>query len=347
MTDEPLRPDPDALLAAAQAAEARAARGRLKIYFGSSAGVGKTWSMLDAAQRLREQQIDVVVGVVETHGRSETAQQLQGLELLPRRALTVQGRTLEEFDLDGALARRPAVLLVDELAHSNAPGSRHPKRWQDIDELLDAGIDVWTTVNVQHIESLNDVVGGITGIRVRETVPDHVFDSASEVVLVDLPTDDLLRRLREGKVYLPEQAERAVKNFFRKGNLMALRELALRRTAERVEEDVRSYRREHVAQASRAVWQVSDALLACVGPDAGAERLVRAAARRAAQADAPWHAIYIETPALQRLPEARRRAILATLKLAESLGATTATLTAQDAAVAAVAYSAYQSHTLW
>lgn len=339
MTDEPLRPDPDALLAAAQAAEARAARGRLKIYFGSSAGVGKTWSMLDAAQRLREQQIDVVVGVVETHGRSETAQQLQGLELLPRRALTVQGRTLEEFDLDGALARRPAVLLVDELAHSNAPGSRHPKRWQDIDELLDAGIDVWTTVNVQHIESLNDVVGGITGIRVRETVPDHVFDSASEVVLVDLPTDDLLRRLREGKVYLPEQAERAVKNFFRKGNLMALRELALRRTAERVEEDVRSYRREHVAHASRAVWQVSDALLACVGPDAGAERLVRAAARRAAQADAPWHAIYIETPALQRLPEARRRAILATLKLAESLGATTATLTAQDAAVAAVAYA--------
>jgi two-component system sensor histidine kinase KdpD len=344
MTDEPARPDPDALLAATQAADARAARGRLKIFFGASAGVGKTWAMLNAAQRLLEQQVDVVVGVIETHGRSETALQLQGLELLPRRSVPPQGRSLSEtrpgeFDLDAALARRPAVLLVDELAHSNAGGSRHPKRWQDIDELLDAGIDVWTTVNVQHIESLNDVVGGITGVRVRETVPDHVFDEAAEVVLVDLPTEDLLRRLREGKVYLPEQAERAVQNFFRRGNLMALRELALRRTAERVDDEVRSYRREHVSADRRKVWQVSDALLVCVGPDAGSERLVRAAARRAALGDAPWHAIHVETPALQRLPEARRRAILGALKLAESLGATTATLSAQDAAAAAVSYA--------
>lgn len=339
MNDRSDRPDPDALLAAAQAAELRAARGRLKIYFGASAGVGKTWAMLDAAQRLRARQVDVVVGVAETHGRSETAQQLQGLDALPLRAVTLQGRTVYEFDLDAALARRPAVLLVDELAHGNAPGSRHPKRWQDIEELLDAGIDVWTTVNVQHIESLNDVVGGITGIRVRETVPDHVFDAASEVVLVDLPTDDLLRRLRDGKVYLPDQAEHAVRHFFRKGNLMALRELALRRTAERVEDDVRSYRREHVGRDSRAVWQVSDALLVCIGPLGDSARLVRAAARRAAQGDAPWHAIYVETPALQRLPEKRRRAILDTLNLAESLGATTATLTAQDAAEAAVNYA--------
>lgn len=344
MNDEPARPDPDALLAAAQAADARAARGRLKVFFGASAGVGKTWAMLNAAQRLREQQVDVVVGVIETHGRSETALQLQGLEQLPRRHVPLQGRSLSdvrpgEFDLDAALVRRPAVLLVDELAHSNAAGSRHPKRWQDIDELLDAGIDVWTTVNVQHIESLTDVVGGITGIRVRETVPDHVFDDAGEVVLVDLPTEDLLRRLREGKVYLPEQAERAVQNFFRKGNLMALRELALRRTAERVDGEVRSYRREHVSADRRSVWQVSDALLVCVGPDAGSERLVRAAARRAALGDAPWHAIHVETPALQRLPEARRRAILGALKLADSLGATTATLSAQDAATAVVSYA--------
>ncbi|WP_018411573.1 two-component system sensor histidine kinase KdpD [Methyloversatilis thermotolerans] len=339
MADDEIRPDPDALLALARAEADRAARGRLKIFFGSSAGVGKTWAMLDAAQRMRATGSDVVVGVAETHGRSDTARKLEGLELLLPRDVVLQGRTLKEFDLDAALARRPAVVLVDELAHSNAPGSRHPKRWQDVEELRDAGIDVWTTVNVQHIESLNDVVGGITGIRVRETVPDRVFDEASEVVLVDLPTDDLLRRLREGKIYLPEQAERAVRNFFRKGNLMALRELALRRTAERVEDDVRSYRRAHVARDSRAVWQVSDALLVCVGPGAEGDRLVRAAARRAALADAPWHAIYVETPALQRLPEARRRRILQTLKLAESLGATVATLAAEDIAAAVVAYA--------
>jgi two-component system sensor histidine kinase KdpD len=283
MTDEPARPDPDALLAATQAADARAARGRLKIFFGASAGVGKTWAMLNAAQRLREQQVDVVVGVIETHGRSETALQLQGLEQLPRRPVPPQGRSLSEtrpgeFDLDAALARRPAVLLVDELAHSNAGGSRHPKRWQDIDELLDAGIDVWTTVNVQHIESLNDVVGGITGIRVRETVPDHVFDEAGEVVLVDLPTEDLLRRLSEGKVYLPEQAERAVQNFFRRGNLMALRELALRRTAERVDDEVRSYRAEPFDRDQ--VWKTEGALL-CVhrSPTKAPNTTVRSAAQ--------------------------------------------------------------------
>ena len=290
MTNDPTRPDPDELLARTQAAETRAARGKLKIFFGASAGVGKTYAMLGAARLLREQQVDVVVGLVETHGRAETLAQLEGLEVLPRRtmaqpsaqpassasapnappdttphatATTTPTAKVTEFDLDAALRRRPSVLLVDELAHSNATGSRHPKRWQDIEELLGAGIDVYTSVNVQHLESLNDVVGGITGVRVWETVPDHVFDEADEVVLVDLPTDDLLRRLKEGKVYMAEQAERAVQHFFRKGNLMALRELALRRTATRVDDEVRSYRREHLTGRSgdNVVWQLSDALL--------------------------------------------------------------------------------------
>ncbi len=338
MTDDQ-RPDPDALLARTQAEAQRAARGKLKIFFGASAGVGKTYAMLKAAQRLREQRADVVVGVVETHGRIDTAEQLAGLELLPPRQLRVQGRTLTEFDLDAALARQPGVLLVDELAHSNASGSRHPKRWQDIEELLAAGIDVISTVNVQHLESLNDVVGGITGIRVSETVPDHVFDDADEVVLVDLPTEDLLRRLQAGKVYQPEQAERAAQNFFRKGNLMALRELALRRTADRVDEDVRSYRREHMGIESARRWQASDAMLVCIGPEPGADKMVRTASRRAARSDAPWHAVYVETDALQRLPEAQRRRVLRTLKLAETLGAVTATLSGQHAAAAVVAYA--------
>ena len=337
MSDE--RPDPDELLARTQAAEQRAARGKLKIFFGASAGVGKTYAMLKAAQRLREQHVDVVVGIVETHGRGETAEQLKGLEQLPLRQVLLKGRTLSEFNLDAALARHPTVLLVDELAHSNAAGSRHPKRWQDIDELLAAGIDVISTVNVQHLESLNDVVGGITGIRVHETVPDHVFDEAEEVVLVDLPTDDLLRRLKEGKVYLPEQAERAVQNFFRKGNLMALRELALRRTADRVDDEVRSYRREQGGSDKRPPGDDADALLVCVGPEPGAEKMVRTASRRTSRSGAPWHAVYVETHELQGLPEARRRGILRTLKLAESLGATSATLSGQSAAHATVAYA--------
>ena len=338
MTDD-ARPDPDALLARTRAEQQREARGALKIFFGASAGVGKTYAMLEAAQALRAQHVDVVVGVVETHGRADTAEQLAGLEQLPRRSVAIKGRELFEFDLDAALARKPAVLLVDELAHSNAPGSRHPKRWQDIEELRVAGVDVITTVNVQHLESLNDVVGGITGIRVAETVPDHVFDQADEVELVDLPTDDLLQRLAEGKVYLPAQAQQAVQNFFRKGNLMALRELALRRTADRIDEDVRSYRREHMGIESKRLWQSSDALLVCIGPDPGADKLVRAASRRANRSTAPWHAVYVETPALQRLPDAQRSAILKTLKLAESLGAITATLSGSDAARATVAYA--------
>ena len=229
------RPDPDALLARIQQDEVSAKRGKLRIYFGASAGVGKTFAMLSAAQRVEAEGRDVLVGVLETHGRSETAALLDGLKVLKKKRLGHRGQALEEFDLDAVL------ILVDEFAHSNAPGSRHPKRWQDVEELLAAGIDVWTTLNVQHLESLNDVVGGITGIRVNETLPDKVFDKADEVVLVDIPAEELLARLKAGKVYLPQQAERAAKNFFRKGNLIALREIALRRTADRVENDVQTY----------------------------------------------------------------------------------------------------------
>ena len=334
MPQDDSRPDPDALLAAAQEAENQ--RGKLKVFFGASPGVGKTYDMLSEARRLKAEGRDVVVGVVETHGRSETDALLEGLEILPRREVDYRGRILREFDLDAALKRRPAMLLVDELAHTNAPGCRHPKRWQDVEELLGAGIDVLTTVNVQHIESLKDIVAGITGIRVAESVPDPVFNSANEVVLVDLTPDDLLVRLREGKVYLPEQAQRAIQNFFRKGNLIALRELALRQTADRVDEQMRAFRS---AIAAAPVWRTRDTLLACIGPADVDEKVVRTAARLAAKLGSEWHAVYVETPALQRLPEAQRRAILKTLRLAQELGAQTATLPAQNTVEAVVDYA--------
>jgi two-component system sensor histidine kinase KdpD len=339
--NDSVRPDPDALLAQVQAQERKAARGKLRIYFGASAGVGKTYAMLAAARKLQAGGQPVLVGVVETHGRSETAAMLEGLDVLPLKAVEHRGKRIAEFDLDGALAQRPPLILMDELAHSNAPGSRHPKRWQDVEELLDAGIDVLTTVNVQHLESLNDVVGGITGIRVGETVPDTVFDQADEVVLVDIPADELLARLKSGKVYQEQQAERASKNFFRKGNLIALRELALRRTADRVEDDVRAYR---VEQSIGDIWKTGAALLACVGPRPGGEHTVRSTARLAGQLGTGWHAIYIETPALQRLPAAQREQILKTLKLAEELGASTAVISGHDIALAAVDYA--RSHNL-
>ncbi|MFO1372290.1 MAG: two-component system sensor histidine kinase KdpD [Candidatus Competibacteraceae bacterium] len=334
MTDDQ-RPDPDQLLNRIKEDEARARRGKLRIFFGASAGVGKTYAMLLAARQLRAQGLDVVVGLVETHGRAETAVLLEGLEQLPRKEIPHRERALWEFDLDGALARQPALILVDELAHSNAPGCRHPKRWQDVEELLAAGIDVFTTINVQHLESLNDVVGGLTGIHIWETVADRIFDQADEVVLVDLLPDELLQRLKEGKVYLPDQAERAIQNFFRKGNLIALRELALRRTADRVDDQMQSYRQ----QNNGALVPLREALLVCVGPSPGADTLVRAASRLASKLDCEWYALYVETPALQRLPESRRRAILSTLKLAQDLGAHTATQTADDIASAVVEYA--------
>ena len=331
-----LRPDPDALLAELQREEAAAQRGRLKLFFGACAGVGKTCAMLDAARAAMAEGRDVVVGVVETHGRAETEARLAGLELLPRRERTQGGSGRGEFDLDAALTRRPALILVDELAHSNAPGSRHDKRWQDVEELLAAGIDVWSAINVQHLESLNDIVGQITGIRVRETVPDHVFDGADEVSLVDLPPEELLRRLQAGKVYLPQQAARAQQNFFRKGNLLALRELALRRTADRVDAQMQAYRNDRAIQS---VWQARERLLVCIDANAGSERLVRRAARLAVKLQADWLAVYVETPALQRLPEPRRQAVLKTLALAQELGAETAVLAGSDLAATLVAYA--------
>ena len=334
MSDQ--RPDPDQLLDRLNAEEAKARRGKLKIFFGASAGVGKTYAMLGAARQQLLQGVDMVIGVVETHGRVETEVMSDGMERLPLRDIPYRDRKLREFDLDGALARKPALILMDELAHSNVAGSRHPKRWQDVDELLAAGIDVYSTVNVQHLESLNDVVSGITGIRVWETVPDKVFDVADEVVLVDLPPDELLQRLKEGKVYLPNQAERAIRNFFRKGNLIALRELSLRRTADRVDDEMLQYRRD---QFVSSVWQTRDSFLACIGPGEAAEKIVRTTARLASRLEVPWHAVYIETPALQRLNEEKRNRILRNLKLAEDMGAQTATMSGADADEAAVTYA--------
>ncbi|HEV8520697.1 MAG TPA: sensor histidine kinase KdpD [Burkholderiales bacterium] len=321
------RPDPDALLAKLNLAEARSRRGRLKIFFGAAAGVGKTYAMLSEGREKRAEGTDVVIGVVETHGRVETLALAEGLGALPPRIIDYRGTQLREFDLDAALKRCPTLILVDELAHTNAEGSRHPKRWNDVEELLDAGIDVYTTLNVQHLESLNDIVGGITQVRVWETVPDTVFEHADEVEIVDLPPDDLLERLREGKVYLPQQAERAIENFFRKGNLIALRELALRRTAERVDAQMRDYRDD---KAIRDIWRAGERILVCIGPNPIAERLIRAGKRLASSLHADWIVAYVESPRLQRLNAAARDELLAYLRLAEELGAETATLSAQD-----------------
>jgi two-component system sensor histidine kinase KdpD len=321
MTDH--RPDPDVLLALAQAEEERERRGKLKVFFGATAGVGKTFAMLQAAQELRRRGIDVVVGVVETHGRAETGALVAGLEVLPPRRDEHRGVNLHEFDLDAALARRAAVTLVDELAHTNAPGSRHTKRWQDVEELLAAGLDVYTACNVQHLESLNDLIGKITGVVVRETVPDSILERADQVELVDLPPEELLKRLQEGKVYVPEQAARARDGFFRPGNLIALRELALRKTAERVEAQMQRYRELHgVAET----WPVAERLLVAVSSGPRGARLVRAARRLAERLRAEWVVVYVETPAELRVAKAEREGVWQTLRLAERLGAETVVL---------------------
>jgi len=330
------RPDPDELLARVERDAAKAKRGRLKIFFGAAAGVGKTYAMLLAARERRAENLDVIIGVVETHGRQDTAALLNGLEQLPTRQIDYRGNVLPEFDIDAALKRRPALILVDELAHTNVPGSRHPKRWQDIQELLEAGIDVYTALNVQHLESLNDDIGQISGIRVWETVPDTVFEQADEVELVDLPPDELLTRLKEGKVYIPQQVELAMRNFFRKGNLIALRELALRQTASRVDADMLDYREDH---AIREVWQVGERILVCIGPNMLAERLVRAGKRLAAGLKAEWVVAYVETPKLARLPAEKRDAVLRILRLAEQLGAETVTLSSPDMSEAIIRFA--------
>ena len=334
MTSE--RPDPDTLLTRAKEEEARKTRGRLKLFFGAAAGVGKTFAMLEAARELEADGVDVVVGYVETHGRAETEALLDGLEILPPRLVPYRGTTLKEFDLDAALARRPRVILVDELAHSNAEGLRHAKRWQDVVELVDAGINVYTTINVQHLESLNDLVAKITGIVVRETVPDSVLERADEIELVDLPPDELIERLQEGKVYLPEQAQEAVRNFFRKGNLIALRELALRRTADRVDAQMQAYMRDH---AIAKTWPVAERVLVCISPSPHAGQLVRAGRRLATRLGAEWIVAFVDTPAAARLTQADRDRVAQTLRLAEQLGAETATLSGPTMSEEILAYA--------
>jgi two-component system sensor histidine kinase KdpD len=322
------RPNPDELLRRVVAEQARAKRGKLTIFFGAAPGVGKTYAMLEVARAEMEQEKrDVVVGIVETHGRYETGAQLLGLELLPRLKLQYRGVEVEEFNLDAALRRRPQVLLVDELAHTNVEGSRHPKRWQDVQELLDAGIDVLSTMNVQHVESLNDVVAKVTGVRVRETVPDSLLEQAHELKLVDLPPDDLLERLRDGKVYVPAQAQRAIENFFKKGNLIALRELALRHTAERVDAQMREYRE---AQGIEQTWAVTEQLLVAISPSPYSAHLVRAARRMASSLHARWFAVYVERRSARQLPKAMEAQLSKNLRLAEQLGAEVVTLSGDD-----------------
>ena len=306
------------------------------LFFGAPAGVGKTYAMLEAARALKADGVDVVVGYVETHGRAETEALLEGLEILPARKVAYRGTTLREFDLDAALARRPAVILVDELAHTNAPGSRHAKRWQDVLELVEAGISVYTTMNVQHVESLNDIVAKITGVIVRETVPDSVLERADQIELVDLPPDELIQRLHEGKVYLPEQAQAAIENFFRKGNLMALRELALRRAAEHVDAEMKAYMRDHGVART---WPVSERILVCVSPSPLSAQLVRAGRRLATRIGAQWIVAYVETPASVRLPQDARDRVVLTLRLAEQLGAETVTLSGATMSDEILAYA--------
>lgn len=330
------RPDPDALLRRVQAEEARQADGKLKVFFGANPGVGKTYAMLEAAHEQRREGVDVVIGIVETHGRVETEALVDGLETIPRRAVEYRGTQLQEFDLDAALARRPTIILIDELAHSNAPGLRHAKRWQDVQELLKAGITVYTTVNVQHLESLNDVVAQITGVRVRETVPDSVLERADDVELIDLPPDDLLQRLKDGKVYVPEQIQHAIHNFFAKGNLIALRELALRRTAERVDQQMEVYRRDHAVVRT---WPAAETIMVCVNMKSRGPRLIRAARQMAADLHAKWIAVYVQIPSHLRLPQTERDRFVQTLRLAEQLGAETVTLTGEDVAQEILSYA--------
>src|SRR5579872_446490 len=317
------RPSPEALLEAARRENSGA--GRLKIFVGAAPGVGKTYEMLQSAHARQKAGIDVVVGVVETHGRAETEALLQGLEILPRKRVVYKDQIIEEMDLDALIARRPKLALVDELAHTNAPGSRHPKRYLDVEELLSHGIDVYTAVNIQHIESLNDVVAQITHVRVRETVPDSVFDHADAVELVDLTPDDLIERLKEGKVYVPKQAERALEHYFSPGNLTALRELALRRTAERVDEQLLTHMQ---ANAIAGPWAAGERILVCVSEDPRAAGLVRYTKRLADRLHAPWTGMRIDTRLSLELDDGERDRLADTLWLAEALGGEALTIPA-------------------
>src|SRR5437879_2793414 len=313
--DPEQRPSPEALLEAARREDGRA--GRLKIFVGAAPGVGKTYEMLQSAHAKVRAGADIVVGLVETHGRAETEALLRGLEVIPRKRLEYREQILEEMDLDAVIARRPQLVLVDELAHTNAPGSRHPKRYLDVEELLSRGIDVHTAVNIQHIESLNDVVAQITHVRVRETVPDSIFNRADAIELIDLTPDDLIQRLKEGKVYVPKQAERALEHYFSPGNLTALRELALRRTAERVDEQLLTHMQ---ANAIAGPWAAGERILVCLNEDPRSAGLVRYTKRLADRLHAPWTAISIETRRSLQLTDEQRDRLADTLRLAEALG---------------------------
>src|SRR5499425_1328292 len=312
--DPDQRPSPEALLEAARREEGRV--GKLRIFVGAAPGVGKTYEMLQSARARRKDGYDVVVGVVETHGRKETEALLEGLETVPRERVVYRGQLLEEMNLDAIIARHPQIVLVDELAHTNAPGSRHPKRYLDVEELMSRGIDVYSTVNIQHIESLNDVVAQITHVRVRETVPDAVFDRADAVELVDLTPDDLIERLKEGKVYVPKQAKRALEHFFSPANLTALRELALRRTADRVDEQLLTQMR---AGAIPGPWAAGERILVCVSEDPRAAGLVRYAKRLADRLHGQWMALYVEGRRSLQYTEEERDRVADTLRLAEKL----------------------------
>jgi|WetSurMetagenome_2_1015567.scaffolds.fasta_scaffold03881_4 two-component system, OmpR family, sensor histidine kinase KdpD len=330
------RPDPDELLARVNREEEERHRGRLKIFFGSAPGVGKTYAMLGSSRLRKSEGIDVVIGWAETHGRAETAALLEGQEILLPLLLSYRGKELREFDLDGALERKPALILVDELAHTNAPGSRHAKRWQDVQELLAAGIDVYTTLNVQHIESLNGVVAQITGVSVAERIPDSVFEQADEVELVDLPADELIQRMKEGKVYFPQVAEQALGSFFRPGNLIALRELALRRTADRVDVQMQRYRMDH---AVGETWPTAERVLVCLGPSPYGQHLVRSARLLASRLKAEWIALYVENSHQGGMAPSDREQLERTLRLAEQLGGKAVTLTAENTAEEILAFA--------
>jgi two-component system sensor histidine kinase KdpD len=330
------RPDPDTLLARVQGEERQKHRGKLKIFLGYIAGVGKTYEMLKAAHLRRNEGIDVRIGLAETHGRKETEALLEGLPIIPLKMVSYRSVVIPEMDLDGILAANPQLVLVDELAHTNAPGSRHTKRYQDVEELLDSGIDVYTTLNIQHVESLNDVIAQITGVLVRETIPDRVIDEANEIELVDLAPPELLQRLREGKVYVPDMAARAIEQFFNEGNLYALRELALRRAAERVDSQMLAYMQ---TRAIPGPWAAGEHLLVCVGPGPLSERLIRTARRQADRINAKWSALYVETPSHHRLSKGAKDQLSRTLQLAENLGATTATVFGLNVATTAIEYA--------
>jgi len=330
------RPSPDELLARVQTDETRARRGRLKIFFGYAAGVGKTYAMLEAAHREKAAGVDIIVGYVEPHGRPETEALLQGLEVLPSLQVPYRGVTLREFDLDAALRRRPALILVDELAHTNAEGLRHAKRWQDVEELLAAGIDVWSTLNVQHLESLNDVIAQITGVVVRETLPDAVLERVDELELVDITPEELIERLRAGKVYITVQAERALQSFFQRANLVALRELSLRQAADRLRRDVEAARQD---KAAVAPWATSERLLVCVGPSPTSAKLIRTAKRMAAAFGAEWIAIAVETRGEGNVPVELRQKVADHLRLAERLGAETHILIGESVAPTVLEYA--------